>query len=82
MLLKHQTQAQFIKRLRDEFRGAEGERAVQLGKYLLDALVQGDISDAEMRGAFGKTPAQWAAFRTTLQNRVNSRDAVRAVRGE
>lgn len=82
LLLKHQTKEQFIARLREEYRNSEGERTIQLGKFIVAKLGTNDFSDIEMRAAFGLTTAQWNTLKTKLNARVTASNTVRTALGE
>jgi hypothetical protein len=68
LLLKHQTAAQFIARFREAYRNADRERCIQLARFIISKIQAGDLTDAQVRSAFGLSAAQW----TTLKNKMNS----------
>lgn len=82
LILKHQTRAQFLARLREDYRGSERDRTVHLGDRVLAMIGSGDLTDAELRAAFGLSVAQWAAAKARMQTRVNARQTIRAAVGE
>jgi hypothetical protein len=82
LLLKHQTQDQFLTKLREAFRASEGERNISIGQYILAAIQRGDITDAAIRAKFGVTSAQWNTIRSKMQSRVTALSTIRNAAGE
>lgn len=81
--LRHLSKAQFLARLREDYRSAEGERATKLATLILRAIDEQFCSDDEMRMAFGKSVADWARMKqTVLVPQASARSAVRGARGE
>ena len=80
--LRHQTPQQFAQRLRARFRAATKAEAARLATWIMDRIDAGDITDAQMRAAFGLTTTQWTAVKTRLTNLLTAYRAVDAARGE
>ena len=80
--LRHQTAAQFAARLRERFRSAEREEAARLATWIIERIAAGDITDAQVRTAFGLSAAQYSALKTRLQTLRDHWAAVRAAKGE
>lgn len=68
LLLKHQTPAQFVARLREAYRNSDREKVINLARFIVSRIQAGDITDAQCRTAFGLTSAQW----NTLKAKMNS----------
>ena len=64
--LKHQTPAQFVARFRSAYRAAEKDKAAKMAAWLYDRVQAGDITQAQIRAAFGFTAAQFTAFQTRI----------------
>lgn len=82
MILRHQTKAAFLARLRADYAASQGERAARLSTLILEWIADGSFTDAEMRAGFGKTAAQWATFKTQAQQQANALASVRNARGQ
>lgn len=80
--LQHQTGAQFLSRLREAFRGAGKERCAKLAKFILDRIEAGDVTETQVRNAFGLTVTQWNTLKTKLTNLRNSYNLIQAAEGE
>ena len=67
LVLKHQTAAQFVARLRERYRNSSREECARLAAWLYDRFAAGDITQAQIRTAFGlDTTAKWTAFRDKI----------------
>lgn len=82
LILKHQTLDEFQTRLRERFRNAQGDDAVQTAAYVVAAVQRGDLTDAALRGKFGRNAAQWAALKARMQAMVAARNTIRSAIGE
>lgn len=80
--LKHQSIAEFITRLREEYRNSSGDWAVQLASFITSRIQAGDLTDAELRAEWGLTVAQWNQLKTKMNGLVNSRRAIQSAIGE
>lgn len=80
--LKHQTPAQLAARFREQFKAASGERAGKMARWLIDRIQSGDVTDAQMRSAFGLTTTQYNAMKTRMTTLANQYSAVVSARGE
>lgn len=80
--LKHQTNAQFLERFRKAYRDAEGEQKARMDALILDAIDAGEVTDAQVRQAFGKTVAEYNQMKVRMTTLRGQHDAVRAARGE
>lgn len=82
LLLKHQTEAEFISRLREAYRNSEGERTIQLGKFIVAKTGSGDLSDTALRTAFGMTAGQWTAAKNRMNTRITAQATIHTTIGE
>lgn len=73
----HSTPAQNAAVLRDRFRNATAERAGRIARWILN-----NLSDAQIKAAFGLTNPQLAALKTRLQAKVDALTALLAQDGE
>lgn len=74
--LRYQTAAQFAARLRERYRTATREEAARIATWVLDRIEAGDLTDAQVRNAFGLTTQQYTAMKARMST---LRDAYRAV---
>jgi len=82
LLLKHQTAAQFIARFREAYRNSDRERCVQLAKFVIARIQAGDITDAQVRSAFGLNSTQWNTLKTKMNNWIAAHNTLQAAVGE
>ena len=82
LILKHQTLDAFQTRLREKFRNATGDDAIQTAAYIVAAVQRGDLTDAALRAKWGMTAGQWTAAKNRMQNFVNARNTIRSAIGE
>lgn len=82
LLLKHQTVGDFTARLREAYRDSQGERTIQLARFIVARVDAGDLTDAELREAFGKTVAQWNSMKNKLRGLQNARAQLMSAIGE
>jgi hypothetical protein len=82
LLLKHQTAQEFIARFREAYRNAERERVVQLARFLISKVQAGDLTETQIRNAFGLNVSQWNTLKTKMQNYIAADNAVRSAVGE
>lgn len=82
LLLKHQTAAEFISRFREAYRNAERERVVQLARFVISRIQAGDITETQVRNAFGLNVSQWNTLKTKMQNHITADNAVKSAIGE
>lgn len=80
--LQHQTPAQFVARFREAYRTANKERAAKLAAWLYDRVQAGDITQAQIRNAFGFTLTQYNAFVTRIMALRDHYVAVQQAAGE
>lgn len=80
--LKYQTAAQFAARLRERYRNASKEEAARIATWILNRIEAGDITDAQVRSAFGLTAGQYTTLKTKMTNLRASWLAVQAAAGE
>jgi len=80
--LRHQTAAQFVARFRERFRAAEREDAAKMATWLLNRIADGDVTDTQVRNAFGLNNTQYNALKTRMTNLRTAWLAVQAARGE
>ena len=73
---KHQTVDEFLARVRQRYMFAEGPDATKISTWLLDALDDNKITDAQARAAWGQTVAQWGQTKGQM---MSQRQAWRAV---
>ncbi len=65
---RYQTAAQFAARLRERYRSASREECARIATWILNRIEAGDITDAQVRNAFGLTAGQY----TTLKSKMTS----------
>lgn len=82
LLLKHQTASQFIARFREAYRNSERERCIQLARFVISRIQAGDLTDTQVRNAFGLNVTQWNAFKTKMNSWITAQNTVRSAVGE
>ena len=82
LLLKHQTQQEFVQRFRQAYQEATQERVVQLAKFVLNKITAGDLTDTQVRNAFNLTVNQWNTLKTKMQTWVANYESFQSAAGE
>lgn len=82
LVLKHQTLSEFAARFREAYFISERERLVRLARFVLIKIQVGDLTDNQVRNAFGLTALQWTNLKTKMENFVAAADNVRTAVGE
>lgn len=77
--LKHQTPAELMARFREQYRAAEGDRALRMAAWLKDAIDAGDVTEAQARQAFGPT---WGQIKARMVQMRATHRAAKTARGE
>ena len=80
--LVHASKAQLLQAFRQKFRDAKGLEAGRLAKRLKTLYVDGDITNAQIRAAFGFDAAQLTAFLTRVDAKATAYDTITAQVGE
>ena len=81
--LQHQTAAAFAARLRERYRSAEREELVRFAWWIIEQIVAGNVTDAQVRTAFGLTAGQYSTLKSArLQPAHDAWAAVLAAKGE
>lgn len=79
---QYQTGAEFAGRLRERYRVATQETAARLAAWLLGRIEAGQLTDLQVRNAFGLTAPQYTAMKTRMTTLRVSWAALRAAVGE
>ena len=82
LILKHQTAEAFIARVRAAYREGNSEQIVKIARFLIARVQAGDVTDAQLRTAFGLNTTQWSALKTRMQSLITADNAVRSAVGE
>ncbi len=82
LILKHQTPEAFIARVRQAYRDGNSERLVKIARFLIARVPAGDVTDAQLRTAFGMNVTQWNALKTRMQALIAADNTVKAATGE
>jgi hypothetical protein len=59
----HQSKAQFMARLREEYRRRSQAELAQLAYWIIERLNSGQITDAELQAAFGLSSGQYTNYK-------------------
>lgn len=82
LLLKHQTAAQFIARFREAYRISDRERCVQLAKFVIARIQAGDLTETQVRTAFGLNTTQWNTLKTKMNSWISAYNTLQSAIGE
>lgn len=82
LILKHQTAEEFVARVRAAYRDGDPVRLVKIARFLIARVQAGDITEAQIRTAFGLNNTQWNALKTKMQNLITADNAVKSAVGE
>ncbi len=82
LLLKHQTPEAFVARVRQAYRDGNSEQLVKIARFLIARVQAGDVTDAQLRTAFGLNNTQWNALKTRMQALIAADNTVKSAVGE
>ena len=82
LILKHQTKAELIARFREAYRLADKDRLARMAKWLLARVTGGDLTQLQVRNAFGLDATQWDVLKTKMLALIDNYDAVQEAEGE
>lgn len=77
--LQHQTGAQFLARLVQDWRGATREARARMAWRIVEMMNAGHITDNQLRNALGLTVVEYAPVKTKL---TDLHDKWAAIQGE
>lgn len=80
--LKYQTKTDLAQRFREMYRAASRETAARMAYWLVERIVSGDFTDAQVRAAFGLTSAQYTTAKAKLQALYDQWAAIQNAAGE
>ena len=81
-VLRDNTKAQFLVRIRDAYLNATGARTLILAKWIIDMLDSGFYTHLVLRTAFGLTVAQWTMFEVKLRALRDAAISLAEAKGE
>ena len=82
LILKHQTAEAFVARVRAAYRDGDPDTLVKIARFLIARVQAGDITEAQIRNAFGLNVSQWNTLKTKMQNLITADNAVKSAVGE
>jgi hypothetical protein len=82
LILKHQTVEAFIARVRQAYRDGNSEQLVKIARFLIARVQAGDVTDAQLRTAFGLNTTQWNNLKTRMQALITADNTVKSAVGE
>ena len=80
--LRFQTAQEFIARVREIYRTGTGEQVCKIARWFRRRALAGDLTENQIRNAFGLTPAQWDVLKVKLQQLDESLNVVETAVGE
>lgn len=82
LLLKHQTTAAFVARMRAAYRDGNAARVVRIARFIIGRIQAGDITDAQCRTAFGLNTTQWTTLKAKMNSLITADNTVKSATGE
>jgi hypothetical protein len=82
LLLKHQTAESFVARVRSAYRDGDPSVLVKIARFLIARVQAGDLTETQIRTAFGLNASQWNTLKTKMQNLINADNLVQSAVGE
>lgn len=82
LILKHQTPAAFISKVRQAYRDGNSDQLVIISKFLIARVQAGDVTEAQLRTAFGLNTAQWNTLKAKMQALITAHNTVKSAVGE
>jgi hypothetical protein len=81
IILKHQTVEAFVARVRAAYRDGNTDTLVKIARFLIARVQAGDLTDAQVRTAFGLNTTQWNNLKTQMQALINADNTVKSAVG-
>lgn len=81
-VLRFQTGAEFLQRLREFYRQAGAERCARIARWIIRRLDAGHVTAAQLRNAFNLTAGQWSTLEAKMRNLASNIEAVEQAAGE
>ncbi|MDH4049982.1 MAG: hypothetical protein OEU93_00280 [Rubrivivax sp.] len=82
LILKHQTAEAFVARVREAYRVGDPDTLVKIAQFLIARVQSGDLTEAQIRNAFGMNQSQWNTLKTKLQALISADNTIKAAVGE
>lgn len=82
LLLKHQTQQQFMQRVREIYRDGDKDAVIAVSRWAIAAIQRGDVTDDNFREVFGLTASKWNTLKAKMTARVNALNVLNSSAGE
>ena len=82
LILKHQTVEAFVARVRAAYRDGDSDTLVKVARFLIARVQAGDVTDAQLRTAFGLNATQWNALKAEMQALINADNTVKSAVGK
>lgn len=82
ILLKHQTVEAFVARVRAAYRDGNPETLVKIARFLIARVQAGDLTELQIRTAFGLNVTKWNALKAKMQALIDADNAVKSAVGE
>jgi len=82
LILKHQTAETFVARVREAYRDGDSATVVKVARFLIARVQAGDLTETQVRNAFGLNQSQWTTLKTKMQNLITAANAVESAVGE
>jgi len=81
IILKHQTVEAFVAKVRAAYRDGDSATLVAISRFLIAAVQAGDITEAQIRTAFGVNTTQWNAIKAEMQALINADNLIKSAVG-
>ena len=82
LILKQQTVEAFTARVREAYREGNPERLIKIARFIIACVQAGDITEAQIRTAFGMNQSQWSSLKSEMQALINADNAVKSAVGK
>ncbi len=82
LILNQQTAAQFATRLREAYKASNKEGCARIATWIINRITIGDVTDTQVRNAFGLTVNQYTTLKTKMQTLKTNWEAVQSAQGE
>lgn len=82
LTVQQQTAAQFATRLREYYRSSSQIECARVATWILNHIDAGDVTDAQVRTAFGLTVNQYTTLKTKMTDLRTAYNAALAAQGE
>ena len=82
LILKHQTVQELVARVREAYRTGDPDKLARIAQFFTSRVQSGDLTETQIRNAFGMNQTQFNNFKAKLQSIASARSTIDSSVGE